>query len=97
MQVFLQGRVRNDSRPVVVVPQQPGEGTGWGALLPGLKSQTVPGQSEWPKEPAGFLLNLLYAEVSSRLYPKPHLFSLLAPSFSLCGYKLDLINYLLIK
>lgn len=36
---------------------------------------------EWPKEPSGSLLNLLYAEVLSRSHLKPPLVSLLALFF----------------
>lgn len=64
-----------------------------GGLVPGsLYLDRLSGE-----EPIGFLLNFLYAEISSKSYPKPTLFSFLAYSFSLYRYKLDLLNYLLTK
>lgn len=77
---YRRGNVRKESRPVCCAPETWTRNRSRTLSLE-LKSQAVARQTEWPKEPSGFLLNVLYAEVSSRPYTKPSLFSLLAPFF----------------
>lgn len=81
MQVFPHEGTSGRTGQFFVVPQKPGEEMGWGILYPGLKSYVVPRQIEWPNELAGFLLSLLYAEVSRGPYSQPPLFFFLAPFY----------------
>lgn len=72
-----EGMLGRRAGQLFVVPQTPGEETSWVGTPCSLVSSprlSVPGQIECPKESRGFLLILLYAEVSS----KPPLFFFLA-------------------